>query len=128
MMIKIAHKAEAETLKDLPVEVMAKVLEIATILDDSYGKDRGEKDLGGYILIAEDKEDIVSINKLIDFNYTLPEYVDSSKQKLPVSVTTSGEEQVFSKRDKKYQGSDFQSSPSTSEVLTYFANYVEQKT
>ncbi|MBU3190303.1 hypothetical protein K9O30_01765 [Clostridium bowmanii] len=77
MMIKIAHKSEAETLKDLPVEVMAKALEIATILDDSYGKDRGEKDLGGYILIAEDKEDIVSINKLIDFGYTLPEYVDS---------------------------------------------------
>ena len=75
-MIKIAHKKEAENLKNVPVEVMAKVLEIATILDDSYGKDRSEKDLGGYILIAEDKEDIESINKLIDFEYTLPEYTE----------------------------------------------------
>ncbi|MBU3190322.1 hypothetical protein K9O30_01670 [Clostridium bowmanii] len=76
-MIKIAHKAEAEILKNLPPEVIAKALEIATILDDSYGKDRGEEELGGYILIAEVKDDIVSINKLIDLDYTLPEYVDS---------------------------------------------------
>lgn len=76
-MIKIAHKIEVDILKDLPVEVISKALEIATILDESYGENRNiEKDLGGYILIAEDKEDIVSINKLIDFGYTLPEYVD----------------------------------------------------
>jgi len=37
-MRKIAHKLEVETLKDLPVEVIAKSLEIATILDDNYGK------------------------------------------------------------------------------------------
>jgi len=75
-MRKIAHKLEVETLKDLPVEVIAKALEIATILDDNYGKNRTEKDLGGYILIAEDKEDIAYINKLIDFGYTVPEYID----------------------------------------------------
>jgi len=75
-MRKIAHKLEVEDLKDLPVEVITKALEIATILDDNYGKNITEKDLGGYILIAEDKEDIAYINKLIDFDYTLPEYVD----------------------------------------------------
>lgn len=76
-MIKIAHKTEADTLKDLPVEVIAKALEIATILDENYDENRHvEHDLGGYILIAEDKEDIESINKLIDFSYTLPEYVE----------------------------------------------------
>jgi len=75
-MRKIAHKLEVETLKDLPVEVIAKSLEIATILDDNYGKNWTEKDLGGYILIVEDKEDIVYINRLIDFGFTVPEYID----------------------------------------------------
>ena len=75
-MIKIADIIEVENLKDLPVEVIAKALEIATILDNNYGKNRTEKDLGGYILIVEDKEDIAYINKLIDFGYTIPEYTD----------------------------------------------------
>ena len=73
-MIKIAHKTEAESLKDLPVEVIAKALEIATILDDNYGKDRTEKELGGYILIAGDKKDIEVIRKKVDL--IIPEYVD----------------------------------------------------
>jgi len=75
-MRKIVHKVEVKTLKDLPVEVIAKALEIATILDDNYGKNRTETDLGGYILIVEDKEDIAYINKLINFGYTIPEYID----------------------------------------------------
>ncbi|GEM_PF-2121419 len=75
-MIKIAHKIEVETLKDLPSEVIAKALEIATILDDNYGKQRMERELGGYILIAEDKEDVETIKKIIDFEYILPEYVE----------------------------------------------------
>jgi len=75
-MRKIAHKLEVETLKDLPVEVIAKALEISMILDDNYGKNRTEKDLGVYILIVEDKEDIAYINRLIDFGYTVPEYID----------------------------------------------------
>jgi len=75
-MQKIAHKLEVETLKDLPVEVIAKALEIATILDDNYGENRTEKDLGSYILIVEDNEDIAYINRLIDFGFTVPEYID----------------------------------------------------
>jgi len=70
-MQKIAHKLEVETLKDLPVEVIAKALEIATILDDNYGENRTEKDLGSYILIVEDNEDIAYINRLIDFGFNI---------------------------------------------------------
>ena len=62
-MIKIAHKLEVEALKDLPVGVIAKALEIETILDDNYGMNRTEKDLGGYILIAEVPEDVETIEK-----------------------------------------------------------------
>ena len=76
-MIKIAHKIEVETLKNLPVEVIAKALEIATILDDNYGKNRCvEKDLGGYILIAKDEKDVEVIRKKIDLVYNIPEYLD----------------------------------------------------
>lgn len=61
----------------LPVEVSAKAEEIAGILDDSYGEERDPiRDLGGYILIAEGEEDVETMDKLIDFEYVLPEYVE----------------------------------------------------
>ncbi|MFT5874686.1 MAG: hypothetical protein ACI8WT_003657 [Clostridium sp.] len=76
-MIKVTHKTETEDLNSLPSEVVAKIVELATILDSNYGHTRDEYlDLGGYILIAEDERDVVEIRKKIDFNYTLPEYVD----------------------------------------------------
>ncbi|MBU3097679.1 MULTISPECIES: hypothetical protein [Clostridium] len=78
-MIKIAHKTETEleTLSGLPAEVVAKVVEIATILNDCYGHTRDEYlDLGGYILIAEDEKDVETIRKKIDLGCTLPEFVD----------------------------------------------------
>lgn len=76
-MIKIAHIVAAETLSRMPLEVVTKVVEIATILDENYGDTRDvNHDLGGYILISEVEEDVETIKKLIDLEYTLPEYVD----------------------------------------------------
>lgn len=75
-MIKVAHKREERVLKYLPVEVVEKAIEIATILDDNYRDARDDHDLGGYILIAEVAEDVETIKELIDFQDTLPEYVD----------------------------------------------------
>ena len=75
-MIKLAHKIEVETLKDLPEEVIEKALEIVTILDENYGDTRSKGELGGYVLIAEDPEDVETIKEPIDFQYTLPEYVE----------------------------------------------------
>ena len=76
-MIKLAHKNEAISISNLPAEVAAIAVEIATILDENYGNARNiEHDLGGYILIAESPEDVETIKELIDFQYTLPEYVD----------------------------------------------------
>jgi hypothetical protein len=75
-MIKIVHKTETEYLSNLPAEVVATIVEIATILDDNYGSTRDIVDLGGYIIVAEDKKDVETINKLIDFQYIVPEYVD----------------------------------------------------
>jgi hypothetical protein len=76
-MIKIAHKTEAENLKHIQSEIAARVVEIATILDENYQRERDvEHDLGGYILIAETTEDVEAITNQVDFGYILPEYVD----------------------------------------------------
>lgn len=76
-MIKIAHKREEVGIRHLPVEVVKEVSEILTILDDNYSHTRDvDHDLGGYVLIAEIPKDVETIKKLIDFGYTLPEYVD----------------------------------------------------
>ena len=76
-MIKIAHKNEAISIANLPSEVATIVVEVATILDDNYGDTRDTvHNLGGYILIAESPEDVETIKELIDFQYTLPEYVE----------------------------------------------------
>ena len=76
-MIKIAHKREEGVLRHLPVEVVAEVFKILTVLDDNYSDTREvDHDLGGYVLLAESTEDVETIKKLIDFGYMLPEYVD----------------------------------------------------
>lgn len=76
-MIKIAHKREEGLLKNIPVEVSAKAMEIATVLDDNYGEERAvEHDLGGYVLILEVAEDVETIKELINLEDILPEYVD----------------------------------------------------
>ena len=76
-MIKIAHKREEGVLRYLPVEVVAEVFKILTVLDDNYSDTREvDHDLGGYVLLAESTEDVETIKKLIDFGYMLPEYVD----------------------------------------------------
>ena len=75
-MIKITNKNKVVDIYNIPKEVVAKVVEIAAILDDNYGDARDDHDLGGYILIAEVVEDVETIKELIDFQDTLPEYVD----------------------------------------------------
>ncbi|MGH4049991.1 MAG: hypothetical protein ACREVX_01355 [Clostridium sp.] len=77
-MMKIANKIEAGALKNLPVEVIAKVLKISTILDENYGEVRDANIYGGYVLVVENKEDIKKLNDeiAIDVADVIPEYVD----------------------------------------------------
>ena len=82
-MIKRTYKREAITIPNLPSEVAVIVVEIKTILDDNYGKERDvDNDLGWYILIVGVTEDVETIKKLIDFEDVLPEYVDLKPGKL----------------------------------------------
>jgi hypothetical protein len=77
IMRKIVHRHDVESLIDLPNEVSGKAEEIAGILDDNYGQERDEvRDLGGFILVVENEEDVIKMEELIDFEYILPEYVE----------------------------------------------------
>jgi hypothetical protein len=90
IMKKIVHREDGKILLGLPVEVSAKVEEIAGILDENYGENRDwDKDLGGYILICESEQDVSAMNELIDFEYVLPEYVELVRCKNGEDYTNS---------------------------------------
>jgi len=89
-MKKIVHRQDVENLSNLPVEISAKAEEIASILDEEYGEDRHwNRDLGGYILIAESEEDVKSMEELIGFDYVLPEIVELISCKNGENYTSS---------------------------------------
>ncbi len=81
-MKKIAHVREVPT-DDLPVEVIGKIKEIATILDTEYGHDRDvDSSNGGYILVIEDDMELPLLTDIhIDIDTIIPEFTD----RIPVS-------------------------------------------
>lgn len=77
-MIKVGNFNDVDKLKDLPQEVIDVIREITIILDYEYGTSRDiDKELGGYILIIESKEELLQLKKIyMDINNLIPEYVD----------------------------------------------------
>lgn len=77
-MMKIAHKKEISVINHLSAEVINVVLEIITVLDEEYEEERNvDADLGGYVLVVENEEDIEKVREAgIDVTSTIPEYVD----------------------------------------------------
>lgn len=76
-MIQIAHVKDVENVQNLPTDVVAIVVEIATVLDDNYGDERDViGSLGGYILIVEDVSDRDAIVQKMDFSQQQPEFVE----------------------------------------------------
>ena len=70
-MLKAGTKKEAETIRGkVPDEVYREIFHIADILERVYDKDRDiDKDDGGFILVAEDREDLKYFNnRYIDVN------------------------------------------------------------
>ncbi|WP_368410199.1 hypothetical protein [Clostridium sp.] len=48
-----------EQLKEYPIEVIKSTSEIIDILNENYGENRDvDKDLGGYVLVAESIKDV----------------------------------------------------------------------
>ena len=63
-MKKIVNRKELRSLKNYPREVRAIILEVISILNENYGTDRKvDIDLGGYVLIVENLEEIKTLKK-----------------------------------------------------------------
>ena len=62
-MIKLYQKEQLEELKEkYSKEMLQEAEEIIRLLNDNYGTNRNvDKELGGYILIAESKENVTGI-------------------------------------------------------------------
>lgn len=88
-MKKIYKKEQLKKLNHYPNEVNIKMKEIIDILDNNYDEDRDfEKDLGGYILVVEDKEEINIIKKDI-LKGIVAEYIDIIECEEEVNWTSS---------------------------------------
>lgn len=79
-MIKLLHVSDKSKISHLEEEVQTYALEALTILDEEYGPDRDPiNDLGGYVVILENPEDIQELEELHNLDLTknpCPEFVD----------------------------------------------------
>ncbi|NME84028.1 hypothetical protein [Clostridium sp. SM-530-WT-3G] len=76
-------------LKGYPIEVISNVLDVINVLGENYGANRDiEKDLGGYIVIAENIVDI-EILKQDKLKGLVPEYTDMIECSEGVNWTSS---------------------------------------
>lgn len=79
-MIKLYKKEELKNITQYSKELIQEIEKIIDVLDENYGMNRDvDKDLGGYILIAESKEDIADIKANIINGLLIEEYTDVIK-------------------------------------------------
>ncbi|EGS9999436.1 hypothetical protein I9Y31_001682 [Clostridium perfringens] len=88
-MKKIYLKKQLEELIDYHVEVIRSISETIDILDENYGENRDvDKDLGGYVLVVENIEDVKELRNGI-LKDILPEYTDEIICSEGVNYTSS---------------------------------------
>lgn len=76
MLYRVGTTAELPILRDsLPERVYTEVLRGVAILDCEYGSDRNYLESGGYSVIAETAEDILTFKTIVDYDKHLPEWV-----------------------------------------------------
>lgn len=79
-MIKLLNESDISKIAHLEEEVQTYALEALTILDEEYGTDRDPiTDLGGYVVILENQDDILELEALHNVDLTknpCPEFVD----------------------------------------------------
>lgn len=74
MLIKIWKEEDLKLVSELPKKVKEVIKENVQILVEEYGEERSEKELGGYIAIA-DEEGLRHLKEKLLKN-TIPEYID----------------------------------------------------
>lgn len=77
-MKKIYLIEQLEGLKEYPPEVISNISKTVEILEENYGKRFMEEDLGGYVAILENSNDIVELKKE-KLKGLIPEYEDIIK-------------------------------------------------
>lgn len=76
MLYRVGTKKELSPLLcDLPEKVYAELLRGLAILDAEYGDDRDSLLIGGFSLIAENREDVSQIKTYVDYDRHPPEWV-----------------------------------------------------
>ena len=78
-MQKIGTKADCDNLIGLPPPVHQRIEETVAILNFHYGENRHiDKDLGGYVLLIEKKEDFLEFKKFFseEISHITVEYAD----------------------------------------------------
>lgn len=76
-MKKIFSKKQLQSLNSYDKAIVGAITDVITILDENYGENRNvDLDLGGYVLILENKSDVEEVKqKLLDG--LEPEYTDT---------------------------------------------------
>ena len=77
MLYKVGTQKELSMLDlSVPESVIERLSECIDILDDAYGKNRDYLKKGGYVVIAENSNDVLLIKDLIDYENHLYEWLD----------------------------------------------------
>lgn len=88
-MKKFYLKKQLEEVSDYPVEVIKNISETINILNENYGENRDvDKDLGGYVLVVENIEDVKELKNGM-LKDILPEYTDEIICSEGVNYTSS---------------------------------------
>ena len=73
---KIRLKEQVKKINNCPVEVIKNISETIDILNENYRENRDvDKDLGGYVLVVENIEDVKELKSGM-LKDILPEYTD----------------------------------------------------
>lgn len=77
MLYRIGTRNEMNSL-DLPVRecVFERLQECIEILDDAYGENRDYSKKGGYVIVAENCDDVASFKDVLDYENRPCEWVD----------------------------------------------------
>ena len=88
-MVKVFNEEHLLELINYPIELIKNTKEVISILNINYGENRDiKKDLGGYVVIAENIKDI-KILKQDKLEGLIPEYIDIIKCSEGVNWTSS---------------------------------------
>lgn len=88
-MRKIYLEKQLNQLISYPIEIIKRISETIDILNENYGESRDvDKDLGGYVLVVENIEDVKELRNWI-LKDILPEYTDEIICSEGVNYTSS---------------------------------------